>query len=62
MNSSNETRICLICDNPLYKERVDELNHSKIIYFYCKTVLKPETKTEEAQYCKGRDHILINRK
>ena len=62
MNSPNEIPNCPICYKPLYKERVEELNHRAIIYFFCKTLIKKETKTEQAQYCKGRDHILVNRK
>lgn len=61
MNPENEIPICPVCDKPLYQERVEELNHRVIIYFFCKTLIKPETKTEEAQHCKGRDHILIKK-
>ena len=57
----HEIPICPICENRLYKERTDELRLCSISYFFCKTILKEETKTEEAQYCKGRDHILVKK-
>ncbi len=56
---ANDIPICPICGKRLYKERIEELGHCSIIYFFCKTILKKETKTEEAQYCKGRYHILV---
>lgn len=54
-----EVPICVLCGKRLYKERTEELNHSSIIYFNCRTLIEAETKTEEAKYCSGRYHILV---